>query len=236
MIFTFISICRGWIWYMFPGFLLGSTVFMLWNKYHGSTQLIEAFEVATPPRRRTVEQLLALQEAISQLETHVQAGNIFLLKLRSLMLAAFPQVTWSPPTPTYIQSILCCISCILSESDNGQMVAEHEQSCGGDAPRGCIICASAVQEHICVHFAGDLHEAYANEEEEQWEAGEEVEGVVAPDPSCSRTALEASWHEMEIEVEIKIKTNANIFTLSCISFVSVRNVYIIHTTWLKDMW
>jgi hypothetical protein len=77
---------------MFPGFLLGSTVFMLWNKYHGDMQLIEAFEVTTPPRRRTVEQLLALQEAISQLETHVQAGNIFLLKLRSLMLAAFPQV------------------------------------------------------------------------------------------------------------------------------------------------
>ncbi|CAM0901723.1 unnamed protein product [Alopecurus aequalis] len=84
---------RGWIWYMFPGFLLGSTVFMLWNKYHGNNQLIEAFEVTTPPRRRTVEQLLALQEAISQLETHVQAGNIFLLKLRSLMLAAFPQST-----------------------------------------------------------------------------------------------------------------------------------------------
>jgi hypothetical protein len=80
---------------MFPGFLLGSTVFMLWNKYHGDMQLIEAFEVTTPPRRRTVEQLLALQEAISQLETHVQAGNIFLLKLRSLMLAAFPQVNWS---------------------------------------------------------------------------------------------------------------------------------------------
>ncbi|KAK1686682.1 hypothetical protein QYE76_047530 [Lolium multiflorum] len=84
---------KGFIWYILPGFLLGSTVFMLWNKYHGDMQLIEAFEVTTPPRRRTVEQLLALQEAISQLEAHVQAGNIFLLKLRSLMLAAFPQST-----------------------------------------------------------------------------------------------------------------------------------------------
>ncbi|KAM0839035.1 hypothetical protein ACQ4PT_060569 [Festuca glaucescens] len=84
---------KGFIWYIVPGFLLGSTVFMLWNKYHGDMQLIEAFEVTTPPRRRTVEQLLALQEAISQLEAHVQAGNIFLLKLRSLMLAAFPQST-----------------------------------------------------------------------------------------------------------------------------------------------
>lgn len=77
---------------MFPGFLLGCTIFMLWNKYYGSMQSVGAFEIITPPPRRTVEQLLALQEAISQLEAHVQAGNIFLLKLRSLMLAAFPQV------------------------------------------------------------------------------------------------------------------------------------------------
>ncbi|KAL6651791.1 hypothetical protein ACP70R_010716 [Stipagrostis hirtigluma subsp. patula] len=83
----------GLIWFMFPGFLLGSTMFMLWNKHFGNGQLIGAFEVTTPPRRRTMEQLLALQEAISQLEAHVQAGNIFLLKLRSLMLAAFPQST-----------------------------------------------------------------------------------------------------------------------------------------------
>jgi hypothetical protein len=55
--------------------------------------MIGAFEVTTPPRRRTVEQLLALQQAISQLEAQVQAGNIFLLKLRSLLLAAFPQST-----------------------------------------------------------------------------------------------------------------------------------------------
>ncbi|KAL5213643.1 hypothetical protein ABZP36_002795 [Zizania latifolia] len=83
---------RGWIGYTFPGFLLGSTIFMLWQKYNGNGQLIGAFEVTTPPRRRIVEQLLALQKAISQLEAHVQAGNIFLLKLRSLMLSAFPQV------------------------------------------------------------------------------------------------------------------------------------------------
>jgi hypothetical protein len=77
---------------MFPGFLLGSTIFMLWNKHYRHGRSVGAFEIITPPRRRTVEQLLALQQAISQLEAHVQAGNIFLLKLRSLMLAAFPQV------------------------------------------------------------------------------------------------------------------------------------------------
>ncbi|KAF0891120.1 hypothetical protein E2562_005195 [Oryza meyeriana var. granulata] len=93
-LFCFLYIVyRGWICYMFPGFLLGSTLFMLWQRHIGNGQLIGAFEVTTPPRRRTVEQLLALQQAISQLEAHVQAGNIFLLKLRSLMLAAFPQST-----------------------------------------------------------------------------------------------------------------------------------------------
>lgn len=66
---------------------------MLWNKQCGNGCSVGAFEIITPPRRRTVEQLLALQQAISQLEAHVQAGNIFLLKLRSLMLAAFPQST-----------------------------------------------------------------------------------------------------------------------------------------------
>ncbi|XP_062186222.1 uncharacterized protein LOC133889765 isoform X2 [Phragmites australis] len=86
-------IYSGWIWFMLPGCLLGCTLLMLWHKHCGNGQLIGVFEVTTPPRRRTVEQLLALQEAISQLEAHVQAGNIFLLKLRSLMLAAFPQST-----------------------------------------------------------------------------------------------------------------------------------------------
>uniref|UniRef100_A0A453DG37 Uncharacterized protein n=1 Tax=Aegilops tauschii subsp. strangulata TaxID=200361 RepID=A0A453DG37_AEGTS len=87
-----------------------STAFMLWNKHHGNRHFIEAFEVTTPPRRRTVEQLLALQEAISQLEAHVQAGNIFLLKLRSLMLAAFPQVNHLPQARTMIQPFLHQIS------------------------------------------------------------------------------------------------------------------------------
>uniref|UniRef100_J3M2N6 Uncharacterized protein n=1 Tax=Oryza brachyantha TaxID=4533 RepID=J3M2N6_ORYBR len=87
------TVYRGWIWYLFPGFLLSSAFFMLWQRHIGNGQMIGAFEVTTPPRRRTVEQLLALQQAISQLEAHVQAGNIFLLKLRCLMLAAFPQST-----------------------------------------------------------------------------------------------------------------------------------------------
>ncbi|XBH97566.1 hypothetical protein VPH35_127220 [Triticum aestivum] len=66
---------------------------MLWNKHHGNKQLIGAFEVTTPPWWRTVEHPLAQQEAILQLEAHGQAGNIFLLKLRFLVLAAFPQST-----------------------------------------------------------------------------------------------------------------------------------------------
>ena len=72
------------------------------------------------------------------------------------------------------------------------MVPEHEQSRDNDARCGCSICVYAVPDHICAHPVGGLHEAYATEEEEQREAGEEVEGVVAPDPCCSCAALEAS--------------------------------------------
>jgi len=42
-----------------------------------------------------MEQLLAVQNAISQAEESIQYGNIVLLKLRALLLSAFPQV-WTP--------------------------------------------------------------------------------------------------------------------------------------------
>uniref|UniRef100_A0A0D9ZSG8 Uncharacterized protein n=1 Tax=Oryza glumipatula TaxID=40148 RepID=A0A0D9ZSG8_9ORYZ len=181
-LFCFLFIVyRGWIWYIFPVFLLGSTIFMLWQRHTGNGQMIGAFEVTTPPRRRTVEQLLALQQAISQLEAQVQAGNIFLLKLRSLLLAAFPQ---------------------------------HEQSSSYNARGICDIRVPALEKHTCTDCAGSIHEAYAGEEEEQREVGEETERVVAANPSCSCTAPEASgYQEMEIEVEIEMTHIGNVGTL-----------------------
>lgn len=49
-------------------------------------------KVIAPPPMNTVEQLLAVQNAISKVEEFVQDGNVVLLKLRALMLAVFPQV------------------------------------------------------------------------------------------------------------------------------------------------
>jgi len=175
---------------------------MLWNKHYGNMQSIGAFEIITPPPRRTVEQLLALQEAISQVEAHVQAGNIFLLKLRSLMLAAFPQV---PSPQLCFLTILFCNTVTLT----GEICClnlEHQQSCGCAGCCGYGIHVHATKSHRSAHSSRSIHETDASEEEEQREIGEEVKGVVAPDSSCTCTASEASGHhqEMEIEVEIKI--------------------------------
>ncbi|GLT54327.1 hypothetical protein SLA2020_275330 [Shorea laevis] len=43
--------------------------------------------------RNTVEQLLTLQEAITQVEALIQAGNIILLKIRALLFGVLPQAT-----------------------------------------------------------------------------------------------------------------------------------------------
>lgn len=83
--------------------------------------------------------------------------------------------------------------------------SEHEQGCGGDARRGGGICAPASQEDRSAGCRGGVHEAHAGEEEEQREALEEAEGVVAPDPGSSCAALEAAGHqEMEIQVEVEM--------------------------------
>jgi len=61
------------------------------NMRNGSA--IKEIVVSTPPDQNTVEQLLALQQALSQLEGKIQAGNIFLLKTRALFLSALPEVS-----------------------------------------------------------------------------------------------------------------------------------------------
>ncbi|XP_072982472.1 uncharacterized protein [Typha latifolia] len=84
---------RGWIRYVLPSMFFSTAVFMLWHKHHSDGKPVKAFQISPPPSRNPVELLLTLQEVVSKLETNVQAGNIFLLKLRSIMFAAFPQTT-----------------------------------------------------------------------------------------------------------------------------------------------
>lgn len=50
-------------------------------------------KVSSPPSMNTMEQLLAVQNAISKVEELVQDANIVLLKIRALLLAFPSQVT-----------------------------------------------------------------------------------------------------------------------------------------------
>ncbi|CAL9042335.1 unnamed protein product [Musa banksii] len=84
---------RGWVWYILPCALVSAAVCMFWHKHHGSGKPIKAFQVTPPPNRNPVELLLMLQDGVSQLQTNVQGGTIALLKLRALLIAAFPQTT-----------------------------------------------------------------------------------------------------------------------------------------------
>lgn len=83
---------RGWVKYVLPCILLFLAAFMLWCKHLSKRKSLEPFKVTTPPNRHAVEQLISLQEAITQFEALIQDGNIILLKLRALLFASFPQV------------------------------------------------------------------------------------------------------------------------------------------------
>ncbi|XP_020577161.1 uncharacterized protein LOC110022518 [Phalaenopsis equestris] len=92
LIFSFI-ICRGWLAYVFVALLLFMAVFMLLTRFYNRGRPIEAVKVKAPPAMNAMEQLLAVQSAISQVEELVQDGNVVLLKLRALLLAIPSQAT-----------------------------------------------------------------------------------------------------------------------------------------------
>lgn len=86
-------IIRGWIQYLLPTIFLFIAIIMLWRRHFRKGGALEPFTVRPPPNRNAVEQLLTLQEAITQFESLIQAGNIALLKIRALLLAILPQAT-----------------------------------------------------------------------------------------------------------------------------------------------
>lgn len=65
---------------------------MLCRRKFGKSKPLEPFRITSPPNRNAVEQLLTLQEVITQVEALIQDGNIFLLKIRALLFAVLPQV------------------------------------------------------------------------------------------------------------------------------------------------
>lgn len=101
---------RGWVRYILPCFFLSAAVYMFWHKHHSGGKPIQVFQVTPPPNRNPVELLLMLQEGVSQLQTNVRTGTISLLKIRALLLAAFPKVCLS--SNFQFQLILPAIGCI----------------------------------------------------------------------------------------------------------------------------
>ncbi|XP_017178021.2 uncharacterized protein [Malus domestica] len=91
-VFTYI-ICRGWLSYAFALTLVFIAVFMVLTRYFSQGKSTHEVKVLAPPAMNTMEQLLAVQNAISQAEGIIQDGNIVLLKLRALLLSLFPQAS-----------------------------------------------------------------------------------------------------------------------------------------------
>lgn len=90
---TAFLICRDWLGHAFVLLLLFIAIFMLLTRFCSQGKPVDELKVIAPPAMTTMEQLLAVQNAISQVEELVQDGNVVLLKLRALLLAAFPQAT-----------------------------------------------------------------------------------------------------------------------------------------------
>lgn len=85
-------ICRGWTKYILPSVSVFFAALMIWHRYTSKSRPLEAFKIKAPPSKNAVEQLVTLQEAVLQVEGHIQSGNIILLKLRAILFAVVPQV------------------------------------------------------------------------------------------------------------------------------------------------
>ncbi|XVF09585.1 hypothetical protein REPUB_Repub07fG0106900 [Reevesia pubescens] len=89
---TFI-IFRGWLGYAFALMLLFFAIFMVLTRFSNQGRPADVIKIIAPPPMNTMEQLLAVQNAISQVEQLIQDGNIVLLKFRALLLSIFPQAS-----------------------------------------------------------------------------------------------------------------------------------------------
>ncbi|XAR63920.1 hypothetical protein NMG60_11024072 [Bertholletia excelsa] len=85
-------IFRGWLGYAFALMFTLMAVFMVLTRFF-SQGGVDELKVAAPPVKNKVEQLLAVQNAISLTEEFIQDGNIVLLKFRALILSIFPQAS-----------------------------------------------------------------------------------------------------------------------------------------------
>ncbi|XP_061957513.1 uncharacterized protein LOC133678981 isoform X2 [Populus nigra] len=84
---------RGWLGYTFGLMIIFLAIFMVLTRFCNQGRPVDEIKVTAPPPMNTVEQLLAVQDAISQAEQFIQDGNIVLLKFRGLLLSIFPQAS-----------------------------------------------------------------------------------------------------------------------------------------------
>ncbi|KAI5064365.1 hypothetical protein GOP47_0021035 [Adiantum capillus-veneris] len=94
---AFLIICsyvllKDLLGYVLPASLLCLAGFMLWFR-QGQDSNTGEVRVTSPASQSTVEQLLALQQGLTELKDLLQAGNIFLLKLRAILFSTLPQAT-----------------------------------------------------------------------------------------------------------------------------------------------
>ncbi|EOA20047.1 hypothetical protein CARUB_v10000319mg [Capsella rubella] len=93
MILVSYLIISGWIGFILPSILVLVAIVMLWRKQFNKGKEPKVVRVKVPPSKNAVEQLLVLQDAISQFESLIQAVNVGLLKIRAITLAILPQAT-----------------------------------------------------------------------------------------------------------------------------------------------
>ncbi|XP_061957514.1 uncharacterized protein LOC133678981 isoform X3 [Populus nigra] len=92
LVLTYV-IWRGWLGYTFGLMIIFLAIFMVLTRFCNQGRPVDEIKVTAPPPMNTVEQLLAVQDAISQAEQFIQDGNIVLLKFRGLLLSIFPQAS-----------------------------------------------------------------------------------------------------------------------------------------------
>ncbi|KAK7380051.1 hypothetical protein VNO78_32402 [Psophocarpus tetragonolobus] len=92
LFFSYI-IYRCWLGYAAALVLVLLALFMIITRCFSQGKSVPEVKVIAPPPMNTMEQLLAVQNAVSQAEQLIQDGNVILLKFRGLLLSIFPQAT-----------------------------------------------------------------------------------------------------------------------------------------------
>lgn len=133
---------------------------MLWRRYFNRGKPLGALKITLPPTKNAVEQLLSLQEAITKVESLIQAGNIVLLKLRALLFAVLPQVYGcNIIVPPYI-SVYAHILAIPFDI-NFCYSAGYRQSCSTAGFHSCCLCICAFEIHDHGSVSRGLHKGDA---------------------------------------------------------------------------